>query len=198
MHINSILEAHGWDKVMLVSHSYGSTITTHLLHNSITAPKIGPMLLIDPITFMLHLPDVAYNFTARKPTMANERQLYYFASKDPSVAHTLHRHFFWSQNILWKEELSSRRVTVSLGGRDLIVDTDTVGAYLAGDGAEDWKARSWTGKQELETLWFKDCDHAQVFEKADARRALVRVVRTYCASNGGEPMANGTTTYGTI
>jgi pimeloyl-ACP methyl ester carboxylesterase len=181
--INIILERHGFDKVVLMSHSYGSVVSTHLLQNPTTAAKIGPMLFVDPVTFLLHLPDVAYNFTARQPRGANEHQLYYFASCDMMVAHTLARHFFWAHNLLWKEDLRGRDVTVSLGGRDLIVDTETVGKYLNGadlkgeDGV--WKDREWNGKG-LETVWWPTVDHAQVFERMDGRNKLAKVLREYC------------------
>lgn len=187
--INMILERHGFDRVVLASHSYGSVITTHLLQNPTTAAKIGPMLLVDPVTFLLHLPDVAYNFTARPPRGANEHQLYYFASTDMMVAHTLARHFFWAQNILWKDDIRGRDVTVSLGGRDLIVDTETVGKYLAGLDLKsentDWKEGEWRGTG-LETLWWPTCDHAQVFERSDGRRKLGDVVRRYTERRGAE------------
>ncbi|KAF1969972.1 hypothetical protein BU23DRAFT_571041 [Bimuria novae-zelandiae CBS 107.79] len=185
--INLILERHGFDKVVLGSHSYGSVITTHLLQNPTTASKIGPMLFVDPVTFLLHLPDVAYNFTARKPRRANEHQLHYFASTDMMVAHSLGRNFFWPQNILWKDELRGRDVTVSLGARDLIVDTETVGKYLAGvdlkseDGS--WKEKELTG-HGLETLWWATCDHAQVFERRDGRAKLADALRRYVEQSG--------------
>lgn len=129
--IAKILAHHGWDKVVLVSHSFGTVVATHLLKTPSTAHLVGPMVLIDPVGILLHLPDVAYNFTRRKPQRANERQLYYFASMDMGVSHTLSRHFFWSENILWKEDLDGRNVTVSFSGRDLIVDTESVGRYLS-------------------------------------------------------------------
>lgn len=180
--INMILERHGFDKVVLASHSYGSVISTHLIHNSVTAAKIGPMIFIDPVTFLLHLPDVAYNFTARLPRRANEHQLYYFASTDMMVAYTLARHFFWAQNILWKEDLRGHDVTVSLGGRDLIVDTHTLGKYLnnADLKSEDhnWKDSEWT-EHGIETIWWPTVDHAQVFERKDGRAKLVEVLREY-------------------
>lgn len=185
--INVILERHGFDKVVLASHSYGSVITTNLLQNPTTAAKIGPMLLVDPVTFLLHLPDVAYNFTARKPRRANEYQLHYFASTDMMVAHTLARGFFWPQNILWKEELRGRDVTVSLAGRDLIVDTETVGKYLAGVDlkSEDrkWKETNLKG-HGLETVWWSTCDHAQVFERREGRAKLADVLRRYVDKKG--------------
>ncbi|KAF1993830.1 hypothetical protein P154DRAFT_49468 [Amniculicola lignicola CBS 123094] len=190
--INTILEAHGWDKVVLVSHSYGSVVTTHLLKTPETKSKIGPIVMVDPVTFLLHLPDVAYNFTARQPRHANEHQLYYFASTDMMVAHTLARHFFWSENILWKEDIRGHDVTVSLGGRDLIVDTETVGKYLAGIDlkAEDstWKDANYVD-HGLRLLWWPTCDHAQVFERAEGRKKLRDVVRGYAESQVTEDEA---------
>ena len=181
--ILSILKDHDWEKVVLVSHSYGSVISTHLLHNAATSPLIGPVFLIDPVAFLLHLPDVAYNFTCREPSRANEHQLYYFASMDMGVAHTLGRRFFWSENIIWKSDIKDRRTTVALSGKDLIVDTEAVGRYLVADDSgtvpeENWKDRKWKGRG-LDILWFEDLDHAQVFDSKANCKILVDVVRGY-------------------
>ena len=181
--ILQILREHGWQKVVLVSHSYGSIISTHLLHDSEAAGYFGPVLLIDPVTILLHLPDVAYNFTCRPPKSGPEYQLWYFASMDQSVARTLGRHFFWSLNVLWKHDLMDRAVTVSLAGKDLIVNTEAVGRYLTNDGLSsaengDYKVRQWRG-QGLDILWFKELDHAQVFDSTRNRRILANVVRVY-------------------
>ncbi len=119
-------------KFVLVSHSYGTVVSTHLLKTPSIAERIGPVVLIDPVSILLHLPDVAFNFTKRLPERANEHQLYYFASMDMGVSHTLARHFFWSENILWKKDVGDRKMTVSLGGRDLIVNTEAVRQYLSG------------------------------------------------------------------
>lgn len=98
------------------------------------------------------------------------------------VSHTLARHFFWADNILWKEDLKGHNVTVSLAGRDLIVDTETVGKYLAGVDLRSeesaWKNKDWVGL-DLEILWFPTCDHAQVFERKETRKRLGDVVRGY-------------------
>lgn len=185
--IEKVVNFHGWDKFVLISHSYGSVISTQLLHAPRMQERIGPVLLLDPVSLLLHLPDVAYNFVYRKPRKANEYQLFYFASKDMGVSHTLSRCFFWSENILWKEDIGDRRMTVSLSGRDLIVDTETVGAYLAGADAAtrangEWKHRAWRGKG-LDVLWFARLDHAQVLDKASTRSVLVHIVREYCSLN---------------
>lgn len=134
--IQAILKHHGFAKYVLVAHSYGTAVATYLLKSERTASLIGPVVLIDPITILLHLPDVAYNFTRRQPIAANEHQLYYFASMDMGVSHTLARQFFWSDVVLWKEDIGKRRVTFSLAERDLIVDTEGVGRYLASSASD--------------------------------------------------------------
>ncbi|KAL1865634.1 hypothetical protein Plec18167_009355 [Paecilomyces lecythidis] len=204
--IHAILKKHRWEKVVLVSHSYGSVIATHLIKSPVTAPYIGPAVFIDPVCFLLHLPDVAYNFTVRKPVHANEHQLWYFASKDMGVAHTLAKRFSWSDNILWKEDLDveeiqgsrrkGRKVTVALSGQDLIVDTEAVGQYLQSmenavghdskvslssaekEDPASWKRRQWNG-YGLEILWYDALDHAQVFDFRGTRLPIIKAITVY-------------------
>ena len=198
--ILAILDQHGWSNFVLASHSFGSVVVTNLLHDPAAAPRIASLVLVDTVALLLHQPTVAYNFTRRQPRTAPQRQVHYFASTDMLVAHTLARRFFWAQNILWKEELSGRNVTVALSGRDCIIDADAVGRYLVGEArgydhfvAEDevaaetlveeeesWRNLAWKG-EALDVLWFANCDHAQIFDrKADYKR-LASVVRAYSA-----------------
>lgn len=186
--ILSILEYHGWSKFALMSASYGTVVASQLLRDSRIAPRIGPMILIDPIPFLLHLPDTCYNFTRRQPRTASEIFLYYFASMDMCTAHTLGRRFFWNEVILWKEDMlnSDRRVTVILSERDIIFDSATVGAYLTNgrtpegsNNSEIWQQRWWSGG-ELDVLWFKDIDHGEILNDPDDRKILVDIALNYC------------------
>jgi hypothetical protein len=100
------------------------------------------------------------------------------------VSHTLFRRFFWSENILWKEDIQNRRVTVVLGGRDLIVDTEVVKAYLTENKSvrresQGWKEGTWNG-DGLDVLWFPELDHGQVFDKGRTRARLVDITKRYC------------------
>lgn len=79
--ITTILQHHGYENFVLASHSYGSVLSTHMLNYPPLASRVRGLLLVDPVTILLHMPDVAYNFTVRKPIKANEWQLWYFASK---------------------------------------------------------------------------------------------------------------------
>lgn len=131
-------------------------------------------------------------------------------NEDPGVAHTLGRHFFWSENLLWRSritELVSKgmRLTASLAHRDLIVDTPSVGEYLmegqvpdpvvVADGKEgaamelevggrNQNAGDWKTRQwkgkGVEVLWWDDLDHAQVFDTQEQRAKLVEVLVIYC------------------
>lgn len=79
--------------------------------------------------------------------------------------------------------MQRHRVTVVLAGRDAIVDTKAIGAYLTG--AEDWSlgTGSWEGGfwkgDGLDVLWFQDLDHGQVFNRKRAREKLVDIVRSF-------------------
>ncbi|KAF8595798.1 hypothetical protein BDV93DRAFT_528420, partial [Ceratobasidium sp. AG-I] len=107
-------------------------------------PPPSSITLLDPIPILLHLPSVARNFLYRPPHHGNEHELYYFACTDPGVAHSLARHFFWTNIILWREDLArighthtneevlSPRVAIVLSGSDIIVDAPAVWTYLTG------------------------------------------------------------------
>ncbi|KAI0549647.1 hypothetical protein F4679DRAFT_260892 [Xylaria curta] len=156
--ITLLLDVHGWDQFAVLGHSYGTALATHMIKSPSLSPRVQSIVLVDPVCILLHLPDVAYNFTRRKPRRANEYLLWFFATNDPGAAWCLARHFFWKDNIAWKEDLKyiaekphadgrigstagskkrrARKVTVCLAERDLIVDTPTVLQYLLNN--EDW------------------------------------------------------------
>ncbi len=176
---------------------------------------IAATLLIDPIPFLLHHPALAYNFFYRKPRRANEWQLWYFSSREPDAARALSRHFFWFECILFREDVlgatggevrapptssattgkQAKRpmpVTVSLAGRDQIVDARAVHAYLtenkdldeeeerANPGGKDGKELPSRWEQDgLEVLYFSELDHATVFDTPRDRAPLLGALRRF-------------------
>lgn len=177
--IQAILKYHEFDKPVLVSHSYGTVIATQLLKSPRLANQIGPVVLIDPISILLHLPDVAYNFTRRKPQRANEYQLYYFASMDTGVSHSLSRCFFWSQNVLWKQDIGERAITVSLAERDLIVNTEAVRKYLTNYGEET------AVRKEVSACDSTNCDiRVEVIPENGVRSTILHPRSSEYASGG--------------
>jgi pimeloyl-ACP methyl ester carboxylesterase len=191
--INKILSHHGWtDKIVVAAHSYGTITAAHLLHSETMRGLIGPLVLIDPVTLSIHLGEIPYNFIYRKPRLASEHQLSYFACKDMGAAHAITRRFDWSENVLWKDELPGRRTTVLLSGKDIIVDTEGLGNYLAanllatdptmdeGYSALSWKNREWR-IDGLNIFWYDELNHAEIFDTRKDIKPLIEVITSYTA-----------------
>lgn len=172
--VERILDAHGLATVVVASHSYGTVVTAHLLHSAALAPRLAATLLVDPIPFLLHHPSVAFNFVYRKPREANEWMLWYFASRDADISRALARHFFWFENILFKEEIVGRRLAVVLAERDQIVDAKEVSRYLTG--LDEPQPRWVNERDELEVIFNQGLDHATVFDTKERRRPLLEIL----------------------
>ncbi|PWW76907.1 hypothetical protein C7212DRAFT_279205 [Tuber magnatum] len=179
----AILTQHDIQSFMLISHSYGTVLSTWLLRSERLSPRISSLVLIDPVVILLHHPSVAYNFVHRAPSTANEWQLQYFASRDPDVAHSLSRHFFWAENILWKEELAGRKVGVVISGNDLIINAPECWRYLTGRDVPESESGNlvWAGEAggDLTVIWCEGVDHAQVFDTQVRRRVVVALAEEF-------------------
>ena len=187
----SILVHHRWDKFVVAAHSYGTILATHLLQIPETRDRVSSMLLIDPVTVAIHWGGVPYNFLYRPPRMASEWQLHYFASTDMGVAHALTRRFDWSENVLWKDEMRGRRITVVLGGKDIILDSHAVRKYLMDDpelDAEFVDSRSYSVERsdskksrDMRLVWYDHCNHAGMFDTAIDWEPLVDELLRHCS-----------------
>ena len=82
--ITQILNSLNIAQFIIVSHSYGTVVATHFLHDARLSACVAATLFIDPIPFLLHLPNNAYNFVYRNPRTANKWELWYVASRDPA------------------------------------------------------------------------------------------------------------------
>lgn len=168
--LTTVLDAHRFEQVVVLGHSYGTVVAAHIMRAPELASRVTAWVLVDPIPFLLHQPSVAYNFVYREPRAANEWQLWYFASRDPDIARALARNFFWAEIILWKEDLKGRRVGVTLSERDQIVDAGEVRSYLTDQevATDHWESED----RKLEVLWYPGLDHAQIFDHASRRHRL--------------------------
>lgn len=123
--------------------------------------------------------------------------LYYFASQDMMVSHTLARHFFWSEYILWKDDIPHLPLSVTLSGKDLIVPKEQVWKYLTDRDIHSIRSQNQSemvsnAKQVeqglLRVMWFDDFDHAGLFASKGACRGIARTIVEYSkeATSGGE------------
>jgi hypothetical protein len=109
------------------------------------------------------------------------------------AAHTLFRTFFWSESILWKEDISDKRVSVFLGGRDQIIDAKQIRRYLTespdfvDEGLDEnrpWKQGGsvWTAPDgRLKVIYSDELDHAQIFDSKTRLPGLVDEVMRHSA-----------------
>jgi pimeloyl-ACP methyl ester carboxylesterase len=171
--IERILNFHQLSQFVVASHSYGTAVTAHIYRSPTLSPRVAAVLLVDPINFLLHHPSVAFNFLYRSPRSANEWQLWYFASRDPDIARTLGRYFFWSECILWKEDLAGKNISIVLSEMDQIVDANSVRKYLTGSEDQYWQ------RDGLEVLWYTGLDHATVFDTKRRMQPLLNIVKRF-------------------
>ncbi|TRM61261.1 hypothetical protein BD626DRAFT_538215 [Schizophyllum amplum] len=194
--IRNLLDTLGISRVVLAAHSYGTVIAAHMLRSPTLRSYVAHVALVDPIPFLLHLPDVAYNFHYRVPQRAAEWQLWYFASRDPDIARTIGRAFFWAENVLWDEDVRAfcrgegqgvdgekkrRNFTVVLSGEDQIVSAKAVRGYLTGEEQAEsrWTREGGSEEGETEVLFYEGLDHAMVFDTPQRRKPLVDSVSRY-------------------
>jgi len=187
--ILNILDHHGWERFVIAAHSYGSIIATHLLQCPETRDRISSILFVDPVTISIHWGEIPHNFIYRQPRLASEWQLQYFVSTDMGIAHTITRRFDWSENVMWRDEIKDRKMTVALSEKDIIVNTFKLLEYLSGDtelGARVYNSRNYPRNHEdlglggFNVLWYDHINHAEAFDTAKNRTPLVEVLNRYC------------------
>jgi len=176
--MENILASLRIDRFVVFGHSYGTVMAAHMFQSPRLAPRIAATLFLDPIPFLLHLPNVAFNFVYRKPRTANEWEVWYFASRDPDVARTLGRHFFWAENIMWKHDLDGRRFAVALAGDDQLLDAQAVHKYLT----QQEKPTKYWQKDGLEVFFFPGEDHATILDTRKTRKPLLEVLRRHVST----------------
>ncbi|KAH7349623.1 hypothetical protein B0T11DRAFT_133261 [Plectosphaerella cucumerina] len=180
----------GSDEFVLVSHSFGSLMLSPLLQRPDVASRVASLVVVDPLPFLIHLPDLTYNLTRRKPRLShpNDWRMRFFAT-DPNVSYTFARRFCWHDFVLWTEQLQGRRTTVILGGEDGLINADAVASYIyygdlkfAREDRREWRTTPgrWTGQEELALYYLDGLDHCESILHPVGRAALAKVVGAYC------------------
>ena len=91
-------------KVIFIGHSYGSLLASWFV--KCYPHMLLSVVLVDPICFLLFTPHLCFNFLYRPPVTPMHHMLNFFVARELHIAHTLHRHFFWTVNVLWVEDLT--------------------------------------------------------------------------------------------
>ncbi|KAJ6539421.1 hypothetical protein B0H19DRAFT_961288, partial [Mycena capillaripes] len=122
--------------VTMLSHSNGSYLHAWCLKQH--PELIARSCFVDPVTFCSWEGDACYNFLYKPPTTGYELVVSYFVGTELGTANLLRRHFDWSSNALWYEEIPNARDPAKtfflLGGKDDIIDAERVKKYLTSHG----------------------------------------------------------------
>jgi hypothetical protein len=89
-------------------------------------------LLLDPVCFLLFLPETCTNFVYASPgagASAVDWAVHLLGKRELHVAHTLARNFWWFENVLWLDELPARAHVVVSGG-DQITPAAAIAAHV--------------------------------------------------------------------
>ena len=119
--------------MIFLCFSYGTACLSWIVQS---CPEyISRLIFLDPICFALFEPYVVYNFVYRIPYKLGHLYMYYFVCRELGISYVISRHFWWTQNNLFLEQIPSKtnenlRTYVLLSGRDCIVNVDLVKNYL--------------------------------------------------------------------
>eukprot|EP00026_Physarum_polycephalum_P007251 Phypoly_transcript_07309.p1 GENE.Phypoly_transcript_07309~~Phypoly_transcript_07309.p1 ORF type:complete len:521 (+),score=68.27 Phypoly_transcript_07309:88-1650(+) len=193
-----MLHQEGYESAIAMGHSIGTMTLSYLIHDPATRPMISGLIFIDPITFLLHLPDVAFNFLYRPPARANE-WLYSFVAREPGIAWSLSRRFFWFDGVIWKDEIDTTpgtehterwrgRTIVILAGMDPIVPRKDVWNYLTNQ-EPILRTKPGTKKDShqsvvcdgVEVMWYPFLDHGAAIFQGGIQDKLCSRVGEMCA-----------------
>ncbi|KAI8384936.1 Alpha/Beta hydrolase protein [Radiomyces spectabilis] len=172
-----MLQHHGFENAIFVSHSLGTAVTAWTL--KYLRERVAGVVFIDPICFMLHYKDLCVNFVYRIPTTASQSIIKYFASTELYISYYISRHFHWFQTALFlaPEDTAKspitihmpERTTVFLSEKDNIIDSSRVAAYLQ--------------EHQIKMTLMENLDHASFLINAGWERRIVETVGEYVRSN---------------
>lgn len=112
------LKERGDRRALLVGHSFGSLPVAWLVRRH--PEVVSRCVLLDPVCILLNLPDVCVNFLYKRPRSWLGHMYRFLGSRELGIARTLHRHFFWTESVLFPEMLPAGS-TIVLGERDHVL-----------------------------------------------------------------------------
>ncbi|KAI9472184.1 MAG: Alpha/Beta hydrolase protein [Benjaminiella poitrasii] len=132
--LQEMLQSFGYDRAVYVSHSLGTGVTSWLMN---MAPNsVAGLVLIDPICFLLHYHNVAFNFVHRMPKTIFEYIMHYGAARELYISYYISRHFQWYESIYFcqLDDVSTKlleNTSIFLSEKDGIVGSANVHHYLS-------------------------------------------------------------------
>jgi pimeloyl-ACP methyl ester carboxylesterase len=158
--IRDILNAHDIESATFVGHSLGSTVLSWAV--KFIPDMVQKAVFIDPVCFLLHHADVAYNFVYRVPRSVDQLIIHYFASREMNTAWFLGRGFVWYDNVLFEADIPKHvDVSIFLSEKDCIVPVQMV-------------SEEYGGRRDVRIL--KGVNHAEFIVHPELVNAVVQTI----------------------
>lgn len=139
-----MLSAYGHEQACFVAHSLGTSALSWMLHDPIGKKVVASTVLLDPVTFLLCDPTLATSFVYKDPRTTIDFLMHFCLSQELFIANALSRHFNWSHNIMFVEDLveafprdnyrpsgnNTIHHSIFLSSHDAIVPVGPVSRYL--------------------------------------------------------------------
>jgi hypothetical protein len=145
---------------------------------------ISHLTLLDPVSMLLGLPDVAFNFLHKAPTTLSAGIIRFMASRELTVSHMLHRNFWWYNNILWLEDLPPQlNLVIGLSGEDEITNPDLIMEYIkifqsSHPHEHDLAAHAKKRTGDITTLYWPHGTHASMLFDMTAQKEVHKAIIT--------------------
>jgi len=171
-----VLDRHHIPRASVVGHSFGSITAGWLA--SRCPERVSHLTLLDPVSMLLAFPEVSYSFLYRQPTKITEWIIYLMASRELTISHTLHRHFWWYNNNLWLEDVPSHiGVVVGLATHDEIINPTAVHEYVRNCDAKRRSSCSSAAVAPIECTVWEGYSHGQILIPTAHQSRLVATVK---------------------
>jgi pimeloyl-ACP methyl ester carboxylesterase len=177
-----LLDRHHIPRAAVVGHSFGSITAGWLA--SRCPERLSHLTLLDPVSMLLAFPEVSYSFLYRVPEKLTEWIIYLMASRELTISHTLHRHFWWYNNNLWLEDVPHNiGVVIGLATHDEIINPAAVQEYVCNCAAKrEFGMPRAEGAPEIpvasiECLIFDGYTHGQILLPTPTQSGLVTAVK---------------------
>lgn len=174
--VENILKRHNYDQCSLIGHSFGSITAGWVV--KVKPELVSHLTLLDPVSLLLCLPDVAFNFIYRKPSNIMEWLIHLVASRELTISHTLHRNFWWYNNVLHLDTIPNNiGVIVGIAGGDEVLNAESVYEYaeICSQYREQDKALQ-DGKEvaSIIRLYWEGMSHGQLFMDKPAVESIIK------------------------
>ncbi|KAF4678836.1 hypothetical protein FOZ62_027008, partial [Perkinsus olseni] len=159
----------GHQRLCLAGHSFGTFTIAWLRHYCPDLYSHCRVVLVDPVSIHLQLPDVCANFLYKRPVRPFAKFLRYIASQEMGIACCLFRNFFWMQCVMFPCELPEGSV-VFLSERDHVVPVKDVYAEC-------------TVRGGVKTIILDGIDHGKILLRWDYMKMVAKAVNSRPSSS---------------